>query len=86
MSATQSPIVKSTLDWVAAMNARDFSVVGNLLSDSYVHEILPKSLGAPIWGKSEYIAYMESLKKQIDHWNVSQISFLALWAIIITLI
>ena len=57
--------VKVVKSWAAAFNSQDFIGIANLLSDKYVHEVLPKSFGAPSMKRTNGWHFNEILRRYL---------------------
>ena len=70
-SEGKSPQIQVVLALFAAFSSKDYAQLSSLLSEDYIHYVLPKSLVYPTRNKTEWITYVEEVMKMFENFKVS---------------
>ncbi|KAI0081028.1 hypothetical protein K474DRAFT_1704304 [Panus rudis PR-1116 ss-1] len=63
VSSSSSPQVQAAVQWLTALAESDFATFDTLLTDDYVHTLIPRTLKAPDRSKKEYLDYLKIVLK-----------------------
>lgn len=69
--AKKSPQLQLVLDFLNAFSDKDFDKLYSLITDDYVHSVVPKDLGAPPVTRTEWIPRIKELLGIFNEFKVS---------------
>ena len=70
LPAEPSTQLQTAIDFLTLFCNKDLEKLSTLLTDDYIHYLLPKSLGSPPCGKVAWVKRMQEALRTVDHFKV----------------
>ena len=70
LPAEPSAQLQTAIDFLTLFCNKDLEKLSTLLTDDYIHYLLPKSLGSPPCGKVAWVKQMQEALRTVDHFKV----------------
>ncbi|KAI0081026.1 hypothetical protein K474DRAFT_1704302 [Panus rudis PR-1116 ss-1] len=65
VSSNSSPQVQAAVQWLTAHAESDFATFETLLTDDYVHSLIPRTLNTPVRNKEEHKSFLKAALKTV---------------------